>query len=450
MFTPKELALERGWPGRIDGDRVVQLAAQTLQSFFTGGGVAREHAEHALADVDLRPPVLHPPAVRDFMAFEAHVANARRAGGAEVPKEWYEIPVFYFSNPAAIYGPEEPVPYPDGTEELDYELECAAIIGADGQIGGFTVLNDWSARDLQRQEMRVGLGPAKGKDFATSIGPVLVTPDEFDGTAGAMVARINGEERSRGNLDDMYHTWDALLAHAARNTTLRPGDVIGSGTVGNGCILEHGRRPVAETWRRRRAGDRRDRNVEERGLVISADDVRAAARLLEGVAHRTPLVSSRTLGENVVLKPECLQRAGAFKFRGAYNKIASLPQGTPVLAYSSGNHAQAVALAARLLGTRATILMPTDAVAAEARCDPRLRRRRRHLRPVHGGSRGARRCARSRARPASSSGRTTIPLVMAGAGTAALELIEDGGWLRHARHAGRRRRVDLGQRNDRA
>jgi fumarylacetoacetate (FAA) hydrolase len=240
MFTPRELALERGWPGRIEGDRVIQLAAQTLQSFFTGGGSAREHDEYALADVDLRPPVLHPPSVRDFMAFEEHVATARRQRGAEVPKEWYEIPVFYFSNPAAIYGPQDTVPYPEGTQELDYELECAAIIGAEGAIGGFTVLNDWSARDIQRAEMRVGLGPAKGKDFATSIGPVVVTPDEFDGSEGEMIARVNGEERSRGNLHDMYHRWDALLAQAARNTVLRPGDIIGSGTVGTGCILEHG------------------------------------------------------------------------------------------------------------------------------------------------------------------------------------------------------------------
>jgi fumarylacetoacetate (FAA) hydrolase len=240
MFTPRELDLERGWPGRIEGDRVIQLAAQTLQAFFTGGGSAREHAEYPLADVVLRPPVLHPPTVRDFMAFEQHVATARRQRGAEVPKEWYEIPVFYFSNPAAIYGPDEGVPYPEGTEELDYELECAAIIGVDGAIGGFTVLNDWSARDVQRAEMRVGLGPAKGKDFATSIGPVVVTPDEFDGTSGAMVARVNGEERSRGELGDMFHRWEALRAQAARNTVLRPGDVIGSGTVGGGCILEHG------------------------------------------------------------------------------------------------------------------------------------------------------------------------------------------------------------------
>jgi fumarylacetoacetate (FAA) hydrolase len=148
--------------------------------------------------------------------------------------------VFYFSNPAAIYGPGDEIPYPPDTKELDYELEVAAIVGADGQIGGFTIMNDWSARDLQRAEMRVGLGPAKGKDFATSLGPVLVTPDEFDGTSASMVARVNGEERSRGNLSDLFHSWEAILAHAALNTHLRPGDVLGSGTVGTGCILEHG------------------------------------------------------------------------------------------------------------------------------------------------------------------------------------------------------------------
>jgi fumarylacetoacetate (FAA) hydrolase len=232
--------LERGWPGRVEGDRVIQFAAQTLQSFFTGGGDAREHAEYALADVELRPPVLYPPSVRDFMAFEEHVANARKLRGAEVPQEWYEIPVFYFSNPAAIYGPDQDIPYPEGTEELDYELEVAAMIGADGAIGGFTVMNDWSARDVQRKEMRVGLGPAKGKDFATSFGPVVVTTDEFDGSAGEMIARVNGEERSRGNLRDMFWKWDALLAQSVRNTRLRPGDLIGSGTVGSGCILEQG------------------------------------------------------------------------------------------------------------------------------------------------------------------------------------------------------------------
>jgi fumarylacetoacetate (FAA) hydrolase len=240
MFTPRDLELERGWPGLIEGDTVVQLAAQTLQSFFTGGGTARRHAEYAIDDVQFRPPVLHPPSVRDFYAFEQHVKTARASRGLEVPAEWYDIPVFYFSNPAAIYGPEDDIPYPSDTQELDYELEVAAVIGAEGRIGGFTILNDWSARDLQRAEMRVGLGPAKGKDFATSIGPVLVTPDEFDGTSGEMVARVNGEERSRGNLADLHHSWDRIVSHAARNTHLRPGDILGSGTVGTGCILEHG------------------------------------------------------------------------------------------------------------------------------------------------------------------------------------------------------------------
>jgi fumarylacetoacetate (FAA) hydrolase len=240
MFTPRELQLERGWPGIIERDTVVQLAAQTLQAYFTGGGKARRHAEYRPHEVDFRPPVLHPPSVRDFYAFEQHVQTARASRGLDVPAEWYEIPVFYFSNPAAIYGPDDEVPKPPDTNELDYELEVAAVIGADGEIGGFTVMNDWSARDLQRKEMRVGLGPAKGKDFATSIGPIVVTPDEFDGSSGEMVARVNGEERSRGNLADMHHSWDAIVAAAARNTRLRPGDILGSGTVGTGCILELG------------------------------------------------------------------------------------------------------------------------------------------------------------------------------------------------------------------
>jgi fumarylacetoacetate (FAA) hydrolase len=240
MFSPKDLDLERGWPGRIEGDRVIQLAAQTLQSFFTGGGTAREHAEYALADVVLRPPVLRPPAVRDFYAFEQHVKTARALRGQQVAPEWYELPVFYFSNPSAIYGPEDEIPYPEGTAELDYELEVAAIVGGEGEIGGFTVMNDWSARDLQRLEMKVGLGPAKGKDFATSLGPVVVTPDEFDGTTAVMTARVNGEERSRGQLADMHFSWERIVEQAARNTRLYPGDVLGSGTVGTGCILEHG------------------------------------------------------------------------------------------------------------------------------------------------------------------------------------------------------------------
>ena len=240
LFTPLAHPV-RGWVGSIEGDRVVHLAAQTLASFFTGGGSAREHDEYALEDVRLLAPVPFPPSVRDAYAFEEHIRNAARVTGRPgVPDEWYELPVFYFSNPAAIYGPDDEIPFPAGSEELDYELEVAAVIGAGGEIGGFTVMNDWSARDLQRKEMKVGLGPAKGKDFATSLGPVVVTPDELGDGRLEMVARVNGEERSRGNLGDMYHSWEAILERAAANTQLLPGDIIGSGTVGTGCILEHG------------------------------------------------------------------------------------------------------------------------------------------------------------------------------------------------------------------
>ena len=168
MFTPKEAALERGWPGRIDGERVVQLAAQTLQAFFTGGGGAREHAEYPLGDVDFRPPVMNPPSIRRFSPF------------GELG--------FAFGNTASIRGTEVEIAVPAGSKALHYGLAVAAAIGADGAIGGFTVANIWTARDLPG---------AKSWDFAISTGPVLVTPDDFPGDRGAMVARVNGTETSR-------------------------------------------------------------------------------------------------------------------------------------------------------------------------------------------------------------------------------------------------------------
>jgi fumarylacetoacetate (FAA) hydrolase len=204
--------------------------------------------------VALLAPIPEPPSIRAFYAFEAHVAAGRRSRGLDMEPDWYELPVFYFTNPAAVLGPDDLVPAPTGTVELDYELEVAAVIGCECRdvapgdwaevVAGFTVMDDWSARDLQRREMALNLGPAKGKDFATSLGPVLVTPEELldaDGIPrGAMVARVNGEEWSRGELGDLHHGWGALIAHASRDARLRPGDVIGSGTVGTGCILELG------------------------------------------------------------------------------------------------------------------------------------------------------------------------------------------------------------------
>jgi 2-keto-4-pentenoate hydratase/2-oxohepta-3-ene-1,7-dioic acid hydratase in catechol pathway len=182
-----------------------------------------------------------PPSIRDFMAFEEHVRNARRNRGLVVPAAWYEIPAFYFSNPGAIYRDGEPIQRPADTEMLDYELELACVIGADGTPEGFTIMNDFSARDLQGLEMQIGLGPAKGKDFATALGPVLVSPDELPADLDMRaIARVNGELRTDSRTGAMRYTWDQLLAAAARNTPgLLPGEVIGSGTVGRGCILEH-------------------------------------------------------------------------------------------------------------------------------------------------------------------------------------------------------------------
>ncbi len=233
-------------PGVLRGETVTRIEADSLIDYLAGGRTAAEAESYPLDQVRLLAPIPTPPSIRDFFVFEQHVATTGARFGRSVPEFWYKEPVFYFTNPAAVTGPDETVPYPHGTEMLDYELEVAAVIGDGGRIAGFTVLNDWSARDLQGAEMSVGLGPAKGKDFATSIGPVLVTTDEFDGTSGTMIARVNGVERSRGEIADMHHSWQAVLDRAALNTRLRPGDILGSGTVGTGCILELD----AESWLR--------------------------------------------------------------------------------------------------------------------------------------------------------------------------------------------------------
>ncbi len=183
-----------------------------------------------------------PPSIRDFMAFEDHIQNARRNRGLEVPPPWYEIPVFYFTNPGAVYRDGDEIPKPADTAMLDYELELACVIGADGRPEGFTIMNDFSARDLQSLEMKVGLGPAKGKDFATALGPLLVSPDELPADLGMRaIARVNGEVRTESSTGAMHYSWEQLIEAAARNTPgLTAGEVIGSGTVGGGCILEHG------------------------------------------------------------------------------------------------------------------------------------------------------------------------------------------------------------------
>jgi fumarylacetoacetate (FAA) hydrolase len=203
----------------------------------------------------MRRPIPEIASIRDFYAFEQHVATCRRHRGLGMVAEWYQVPVFYFSNPAGVIHHEAEVWAPLDSHALDFELELACVIGRqvrdlpdddrslDAALG-FTIMNDWSARDLQRVEMAVGLGPSKGKDFATSLGPFLVSVDELaDCYSGGrlhleMTAAVNGRLLSRGNSGSMYWTWPQLLAHASRDTTLKPGDVLGSGTVGSGCILE--------------------------------------------------------------------------------------------------------------------------------------------------------------------------------------------------------------------
>jgi len=195
------------------------------------------------------PPLPEPPSVRDFYAFEAHVKKGFEKRGEPMPQEWYEFPVYYTSGRQNIIGPEEDVPWPSFTEKFDYELEIALVIGKTGRdvpaarardfIAGFTVMNDFSARDIQRREMRVRLGPAKGKDWCTAMGPVLVTADEIgDPYSLAMTARINGEEWSRGNTSSLHWKFEQMIEFLSKDQTIHPGDVLGSGTVGTGCGLE--------------------------------------------------------------------------------------------------------------------------------------------------------------------------------------------------------------------
>lgn len=215
----------------------------------------------AAGDLRFGPPILRPPAFRDFYAFEQHVGTMWKRRGGEIPENWYRLPVFYFSNTSEIRGPGDPVWAPSGSVELDLELEVGALVDTPAfdlpadraleAIGGYFVLNDWSARDLQRDEMPVRMGPAKGKDFATSIGPWLVTPDEIadawaPGATGpdlAMTAFVTDASGRRTQISDgrwasARYSFGQMLARASADVHVRPGEVLGSGTVGTGCLLE--------------------------------------------------------------------------------------------------------------------------------------------------------------------------------------------------------------------
>jgi 2-keto-4-pentenoate hydratase/2-oxohepta-3-ene-1,7-dioic acid hydratase in catechol pathway len=208
-----------------------------------------------LDGVKLRPPILQPPTVRDHIAFEEHATGqwTRESAGPRM-EVWSRLPIFYFSNPLRITGPDESVPVPAATRQLDYECELAVAISregsnvlegvADSYIAGFTIFNDWSSRDLQADESQFGLGPAKGKDSASSLGPWIVTPDEMqpyyrNGTLHvSCTVRVNGVVWMEGNAWNMHHTFGAMIERAAQDSRIVPGDVIATGTVGGGSISE--------------------------------------------------------------------------------------------------------------------------------------------------------------------------------------------------------------------
>ena len=243
---------------------VLSLVQAGLPAALAAGERALGGPAVPLSSVRLRPP-LEAPSVRDFVAFEEHVEGLAAGGGGTVPAEWYQAPTFYFTSPYALIGAHDDVAVPPGCELLDYELEVAVVVGLDGtslspeqareHIFGYTILNDWSARDLQRREMGVHLGPAKGKDFATTLGPWLVTADELepyrdaDGFLALVLrASVNGTQTGQDLLSNMGWPFEELIAYASRGAQVRAGDVLGSGTCGNGGCL-------AELWGRRAQAD---------------------------------------------------------------------------------------------------------------------------------------------------------------------------------------------------
>lgn len=243
------------------GEEALTIAREVLEWFLEGGS-PRLFRETIIAwdvsTVTLLSPVPRPTSMRDGYAFRQHVEAARRNRGVEMIPEFDLFPIFYFTNHQAVTGPGEIGVMPLHCDKLDFELEAAIVIGkqgsnipaedADDYIAGYMVMNDWSARTLQMEEMKMSLGPAKGKDFATSLGPWLVTKDELasrriPGEKGerydlGMKTLVNGVEVSHGNLKDMTWSFAQIIERASYGVTLYPGDVIGSGTVGTGCFLE--------------------------------------------------------------------------------------------------------------------------------------------------------------------------------------------------------------------
>ncbi len=237
----------------------VMSVAKDIDNLIKTGMMGTKSVE--LDKISVLAPITRPSSLRDGYAFRQHVESARKNRGVEMIQEFDEYPVFYFGNHRSVFGPGEIYCMPDHFENLDFELEWACVIGKKGinikaedaseYIAGYTIMNDLSARRLQMEEMKLNLGPAKGKDFATVIGPMLVTADELEphriepkeGHTGRnynlkMQCWVNGQLVSEGNTNTMDWTFEELIERASYGTYIYPGDVIGSGTVGTGCFLE--------------------------------------------------------------------------------------------------------------------------------------------------------------------------------------------------------------------
>lgn len=238
--------------GLLEGGNASMDAARKAHAFLPPEmrtGRNEETLRYSWDEVRLLTPLPDPRSLRDFFAFEAHVKRGFEKRGEPMPQEWYEIPVYYQTGHHNLIGSGHDVLWPSFTERFDYELELAAIIGREGRnipaeqaheyIAGYTILNDFSARDIQKREMKVRLGPAKGKHWCSALGPWMVTADELrDPYALTMTARVNGEEWSRGNSGDIFWRFAQMIEFLSKDDTIYPGDILGSGTVGTGCGLE--------------------------------------------------------------------------------------------------------------------------------------------------------------------------------------------------------------------
>ena len=283
------LATLRRGPAVIDGDAAYLLPVSVLQLVELGLERALEIGADAVrstpvefSEADLLLPY-KPPSVRDFVTFESHVEGVRRSidDANGVPEAWYDAPHFYFTNTHALYGPGEAIPRPATSRALDFEMEVGVVVGrtlhsateAECQqaIFGYTIVNDWSARDIQSREMQIGLGPAKGKDFATSIGPWIVTADELPSLDLECKAYVNGELIGHDRLSSMNWTFAQMIQHAARDSVVLAGDLLASGTTGGGgCLAELWGRNGSQTPPPLEPGDQVELRVDGLGALTGS------------------------------------------------------------------------------------------------------------------------------------------------------------------------------------